>query len=162
MTPNYTRASFGSFMIGYLLLYYVVLYLATIVFEETVKCSWTILGEYNVKMKIALVAVPLVGALFGTWAASISIMSYTVMGSDRLGPFRFFTIGWFSFLWTNMMTLSIALKFIVDEKIGQEWIQYLGNIRFNSCLFLLAPSFGFAGGVATQILSRKLIEAQRS
>ena len=151
----------NSFMIGYLLFYYVILWLFALVLDETVTNSWAILGDYNAKMKIVLLVAPIVGALFSTLAASISVMSYTSMGSDRLGSSKFFMIGWFWFILSNMVILSTAMQLFIEEKIGREWIQYLDQIRFNTCLFLIAPSFGFAGGIAAVVLVRGLIQAQR-
>lgn len=161
MTADYAKTSFVSFMTGYLLLYYLTIWLSLTIFSETVTHSWTILGEYATTMKLVLLGSPVAGVLFGSFAASISLLSYTAMGSDRLGPPKFFGIGWFCVLLSNMIALSVVLQLSIDEKIGREWIRYLGEMRFKSCFFLLAPSFGFAGGVAAVVLWRNLIEAQK-
>jgi hypothetical protein len=162
MTANYAKTSFASFVTGYLLLYYLTICLSMTIFPETVTHSWNILGENATAMKLVLLGSPALGVLFGSFAASISLLSYTAMGSDRLGPSKFFGIGWLCIFLSNMMTLSVGLQLFIDEKIGREWIRYLGEMKFKTCFFLLAPSFAYVGGVTAVILLRKLIEAQKS
>jgi len=162
MTPDYAKTSFVSFVIGYLLLYYLILWLGATVFAETVTSSWIILGEYCARMKMVLLCSPILAAILGSWAASILILSYTAMGSDRLGASKFFGIGWLCILLGNVIVLSAALQLFTDETVGQKWIQHIGEMRFKMWFWFLAPSFGFAGGVVAVILVRKLIEAQKS
>ena len=162
MTGNHDRTSFIPFVIGYLALFYLTLWMGMAIFPGVVKDSWAFLGEYTTKMIAILLGSPFVGVLFGSWAASVSIMSYTAMGSHRLGPSKFFGIGWLCILLSNMLTLSMALRVFINEKIGREWIHFLGQTKFNAWFFILAPSLGFAGGVAAVILIRQLTEAQKS
>lgn len=162
MNGNYNKASIVLFLVGYLLLYYLTVWLNVKIFSDAVMSSWTILGEYSTKMKAVIIISPIVGIFFGTFAASVSVMSYTAMGSDRLLPSKFFGIGWFCIIISNLLTNSVALQLCIDKKIGKAWIDYLGSVRFNACIFLLAPSLGFIGGVGAVILLQHIIQSQNS
>jgi hypothetical protein len=152
---------FLVFIAGYLGVYYALLWTGVTLFSHDLEASWVLLGPQAIKAKASLVSAPVVGAFFGSWTASVLVMSYTARGSHKLGASRFFGIGWFSVLVCNMLTISMALRLFVDEMPGRAWIEFLGRTRFNGWLFLLTPSLGYAGGVAAVILTGHIIEAQR-
>ena len=150
-----------GFIFGYLFFFYLTLWIAMEIFQGTIGNSWEILGEYENKMKMILVIYPVIAVIFGIGLASISVLSYSAMGSDMLTPPKFFGIGWFCILMANIAILSAALSFFINKDVGQEWLEAIGILKFNTIFFLLAPSIGYAGGIISAIILDSLIKAQR-
>ncbi len=152
--------TFG-FIFGYLFFFYLTLWIAMEIFQGTISNSWEILGEYENKMKMLLVIYPVIAVIFGIGFASISVLSYSAMGSDILTPAKFFGIGWFCIVMANIAILSAALSFFINKDIGQEWLEAIGILKFNTIFFLLAPSIGYTGGIICSIILDSIIKAQR-
>jgi hypothetical protein len=162
MNEKYSKTATVSFILGYLPAYYLIIWLGNTIFSDTVANSMAVLGGYETKLKIVLLGTPIVAMLFGSLAAGVFTSSYTTMGSRRLGPPQYFTIGWACFCIANGITASAGLQLFVDETVGREWIRQIGNIGFNTWFFLLAPTFGYLIGIFISALAGKLIEAQNS
>lgn len=162
MNEKFSKTAVVSFTIGYLLAYYLILWLGNTVFSDTVANSLVVLGGYETKLKVVLIGSPIIAMLFGSFAANVFTSSYTAMGSHRLSPTQFFAISWVCFFIANGFIVSAGLQLFVDETIGREWIQHIGKVGFNTWFFLLAPTFGFLNGIFISVLVRKLIEAQNS
>ena len=154
------KASTLGFIFGYLLFFYLTLWVTMEIFPGTIGNSWEILGEYENKMKTLLMIYPVIAVILGIGLASISVLSYSAMGSDILTSAKFFSIGWFSIVMANIAILSATVSLFINRDVGQEWIEAIGTLKFNTIFFLLAPSIGYAGGVISSIVLDSLIKAQ--
>lgn len=155
------KANFLAFIIGYLLFFYSTVGIALTIFHDSISESWIILGEYESRMKIILIICPLFALFFGLALASVSILSYTAMGADRLKPSKFFGIGWICFVISNAAVLPVSVQLFIDKEFGKPWVEAVGVVNFNALFYFVAPSVGFIGGVIFNIIIDSFIKAQR-
>lgn len=162
MNHRHPLIAFASFMTGYLLVYFLVLMLANALFSPLIASSMSVLGVYEGKVKLALIGSPILAAFLALLMASVSISSYSAMGTHRLRSPRFFATGWASFFIANLFVTSAGLQLLVNGDVGRRWILTIGQAGFNLWVFLLAPTLGFTGGVVFNIIANKLMDAQNS
>lgn len=148
-----TRPEFLPFMVGYLLFFNLTVFIGQSLNSKAVVESWTILGNHANSVKLALLWSPVLGSLFGSMAASVSIRSYGGLGNDRLTFFKVLEIVFSRFLFFNWATVVLALRVLLDEKLGTRWVQHIGLLEFNGCLFIASPVLGFAGGIVMVIVA---------
>lgn len=162
MKLNRTAVSALSFIIGYLAFFYICIFLGIKMYSENIESSWHILGDLATKLKCVLLIYPAISVLFSCWASSISIMSYSAMGSEKMNSAKFFGIGYFWFLICNFGILAAGLQLFIDKEIGMQWLKSVGEMPFKFFFQLLAPSLGFIGGILFNIVFNKMIEALQS
>lgn len=155
------KAASLGFIFGYLAFFYLTLGVVMKIFHSTIDNSWEFLGVYENKMKMLLVIYPIFAVVFGIGLASFSVLSYTAMGSNRLTPAKFFSIGWFCIFMSNISILLVSLQLFINKDCGQEWLHAIGDLKFKTIFYFLAPSIGYAGGIISSIILDGLIKAQR-
>lgn len=150
-----------AFIIGYLLFFYLTVGVTAKIFNDSINKSWVILSEYENKMKIILIVYPIFALFFGLQFASISILSYTAMGADRLKPLKIFGIGWISLVISNAVTLPVFVQLFINKEFGKPWVEAVGVVNFNALFYFIAPTLGYIGGVIFNIITDTIIKAQR-
>jgi hypothetical protein len=158
----YTWRTWVTYCVSFTVAYFTALWAAVQCFDQEFRAAWDAVIPYHHRLIAGFATAPIVTAILGSLAASLTAMSFVGLGRERMRPLRFFLGGLLSVLGTNWFVLYAVYYLAMPRETGVRWLRIIGIDRFNGTLLLAVPALAFLCAVVAVVVVESIAVAQRT